>query len=374
MKARRFILAFSFAAAGVVSATASSFGDVTGVTGSATATVIEYYGTTELERDFNRQSVPETAAAPPVVARAQLDRLDAYENVTAGGQVVAVFDRPNYSGLGTPNDAGLDLGAFSADEATSWFAQGTVSETRKIVLGANEVGGDARRGSRGRVRSRLVLSGVLLILSSQADADLSQVEARFRFTVVQRETGRDPVELLTGSAALVGGANGAVELVRGAGALSGSFLPLLDAPAVIPELPIVKALPFTGLNIPYEYEAGVGEEFELELSIEAHVQTIPGGTGAAAVFGTPLEGLASVLGRVKQSDLGDRVAAAIAKQVDTTGAAYQDAGNAATLFSPFSACGLLGMETLAAGVIVGGVSVRRFRRGLLARGARRTGY
>jgi len=371
MKARRLIWTFSFSAAVVLSASASLSGDVTEVTGSATATVIEYNGTVELERDYNLASVPETASAPPVVARAQLDRLDKDEFVTAGGQVVAVFDRPNFSGLGTPNDAGLDLGAFSEDNETGWFVQGTVNETRTVVLGANEVGSSQLSGGRGRVRSRLVLSGVLLILSSHAGADLSQVEARFRFTIVQRETGREPVELLTGSVALVGGPDGSVEVVRGAGALSSVFLPLVEAPEIIPELPIVKAVPFAGVNIPYEYEAAVGEAFDLELSVEAHVQTMPGGTGAAAVFGVPVEGLSSVLARVKRSDLGARVASAIGKQVDTTGRAYEDAGGGGVpwLFSPFSMCGLLGAETLITGVVVGGFSLKRARRRLQARGA-----
>lgn len=362
MKAARLVITALIAASAVVPTSLSA--EVRSVTGSATATVIEYNGTVEVERDFNRESVPLTVLAPPAIARGQLDRLDAYDDVTAAGQVVAILDRPNYSGTGTPNDAGLDMGAFSDDNVTSWFVQGTVSETRTVVLGAGEVGGDVRWGARGRVRSRVVLSGVLLILSSQANLDLSQVEARFRFAIVQRETGRDPVELVTGAVALVGGPSGAVDVVRSPGALSGTFLPLLDAPEIIPELPLVKALPFTGINIPYEYEAVVGEAFELELSVEAHVQTIPGGTGAAAIFGSPVEGLSSVLQRVKQSDLGARVAAAISRQVDTTGKAYKDAGegNAATLFSPFSACGLLGMETLVAGAGAGAwLGLRRRR-------------
>ncbi len=350
MKAATLVIVIFLTGLSALLAPASLSAEVISVTGSATATVIEYSGTVEVERDYHRESVPQTISVPPAVARAQLDRLDSEGDVTAGGQVVTILHRPNYTGTGAPNDAGLDMGSFSDDDVTSWFVQGMVSETRTVVLRAGEVGGDTRWGNRGRVRSRVLLSGVLLILSSRADVDLSQVEARFRFSVIQRSPGRDAVELVSGAVGLVGGPNGAVEVIRAPGALSGAFLPLLDAPEIIPELPVVKAVPFTGVNIPYEYEAVVGEAFELELSVEAHVQTIPGGTGAAAVFGAPMDGLASVLQRVKQSDLGKRVAAAVSKQVDTTGQAYVDVagGNPGAMLSPFSVCGLRGIETLVA--------------------------
>lgn len=340
----------------LLSQAAPVWGEIKEITGSATATVIQYNGVVEVQRDFSQEQVPQTSSSPPVTARARLDHLLQGGDTTAAGQVITLFDAPNSSGFGTPNDAGLDIAAFSADDATGWFAQGSVSERRTIVLRQGEINNGLGSGNRGRVKSRVVLSGLLLILSSNAEQDLSDVEVRFRFQVLRSVGDEEQVEVLGGSLALVGGPGGTVELQRGAGALANTFLPVFDASSVVPEVPLVRVVALTGLDIPYEYEAVAGQAFDLELLVDAQVQTIPGGTGAAAVFGLPQEGLPSIFERVKQSDAGWRLATAMGELVDTTGKAYVNGDGASA--SPVSGltpvCGLVGMEAAAAPLAAGG--------------------
>ena len=68
-------------------------------------------------------------------------------------------------------------------------------------------------------------------------------------------------------------------------------------------------------------DVDAGEPFDLALTASVQVRAIPGGTGAAAVFGVPQDGLGSVLQRVKRDDRGRELERLIAERVDTTGAA-----------------------------------------------------
>jgi hypothetical protein len=217
---------------------------------------------------------------------------------------------------------------------------------RTLVLSSADVGGEVTRGMRTTVSSRVLLSGVMLLTSEDPTQDLTGLEVVFRFTVTQRRPNVDPVELLTGSITLAGGPDGTVELPVATGALAGVFLPLVEFPDLLEELPLVEAVPFTGIELPFEYDIVVGEEFDLELSVEAEAHAVPGGTGAAATFGLPQEGLASVIERVKQPDLGQRLVSMISERVDTTGEAYANGGASQPWPFLFPACGLMGFEVV----------------------------
>ncbi|MBN2563126.1 MAG: hypothetical protein JXQ75_19555 [Phycisphaerae bacterium] len=337
--------------------TAPAWAEIKEITGSATTTIVQYNGILEIQKDFNREAVPLTTPAPPAVARARLDRLLENGEVTAAGQAVALFDAPVFGGTGPPNDAGLDLGAFSDDSFTSWFVEGTVSEKRTIVLSAADVWEEQPQGQlptepppgeSARVESRVILSGVMLITAMDPHRDLSGVEVRLTFSVTHRPEEEEPFPVLEGGVVLVGGQDGRVEVREATGALAGVPLPVIGLPELGAELPLVGAIMFTGIELPYTYDVVFGEPFDLTLAVQSQVLTIPGGTGAAAVFGLPQEGLASVFDRVKKDDRGQRLAEAISQHVDTTGQTYQEQGGVSPAPFPFvfPLCGGMGFEVV----------------------------
>jgi hypothetical protein len=201
----------------------------------------------------------------------------------------------------------------------------------------------------------------MLVLAGSATQDLSDVEVRLRIQVTQHTSNDQLIEVLGGEIALVGGPDGSIDVVRGPGAFAGISPQVVDMAEVIPALPLVRAVVFTGLQLPYEYEAVAGEPFDLELSVQTLIQATPGGTGAAATFGTPQEGLASVLQRVKQSDMGQQLTAALAEKVDTTGVAYAEGNGDWASASSLPMCGMMGMEIAVVTPVLAGCWLNRVR-------------
>jgi len=342
-------------------------GEIRDISGWATATVVQYHQGEEVQRDFSQETVPLTTPVPPAVVRARLDRLASENDVTAAGQAVAVLDNPNLGVLGTPNDVGIDIGAFSDDPVSSWLVEGAVTERRLVVIGPNEVGGDFGRGARAEVESRVLVSGVMLITATNATMDLSGVEVRLEIAVTRSThvegaldqsplnglgsaQGQIPDEehdiLLEGTVVLAGGLDGLVEIEDPTGAFENVPLDVVDFFSIPRELPLVQAILFTGLELPYKYEIIVGEPFVLELSVRSQVLAAPDGTGAAAVFGLPQDILGSVFERVKRDDRGRRLAAMISEYVDTTGQAYLEPTKPAPVLPFFPLCGGVGFEAI----------------------------
>ncbi len=346
--------------------------DVLGVTGDATARVVQLDQGTEVQTDFSRDAVPAINATLPAVAEALLEESTTEGDTLALGRVRSILLEPNLSGIGNPSDVGIDLGAFADDSSTSWQVNGQVAETRTIVISAREAGGNLRVGSRETFRSRVLLSGIMLISSKSEMTDLSGALVNLRVVVLQRfpdEEGHEPVSVLSGSVSLAGGTNGTVHVDQAGGCFEGLSLPIIEFPSVLPELPVVRALVFTGLQLPYEYSAVVGRSFVLELQVTVDLETIPGGMGAGAAFGLPPEGLASVFAKTKGMEtVGQRLAAMIAEKVDTTGKAYLEAEQATTsVFPLLPACGVSAPFAAAVtAVCLIGTNVRR-RRPKLAR-------
>jgi hypothetical protein len=353
---RRLVVATALIAG--VSA-APSRADVLGVEGSATALVVQLNGGNPIQTDFSHEIVPQTQPEPPVVASARLDRLLSDGSVTAAGQALAVFDRPAVLDQGTNNDAGLDLGAYSDDTVTEWLVDGAVSTVRFLQFSAADLDAQVTVGGVAQLRSRLLLSGVMLITAADSSRDLTGASVHFSFSVTLRQQGRPTTVLLSAEVNLVGGPNGTAELKNAAGDLAGVFLQIVDFTDQIPELPVVLALPFAGMNFPYTYEIIVGQPFELELAVQSEIVTLPDGVGAAAVFGAPQEGLASVLSRVKGDDRGRRLSEAIARRVDTTGQAYADTPVDAALPSATAVpmCGMMNLEAAGLLLVAGLVGV-----------------
>lgn len=302
----------------------AAWAGVNSIAGTSEVRVSQYQNSQLVQTDFNFEGLPETKLEPPLVARGRLDRLLSPNEVIAAGQGVAIMYAPNLTGFGNPSDVGIDIGAFTdgADTTTSWITTATVSQRRNITLSPAEIGEQSLLATTGQVRSRVLLSGVMLITSESTSKDLTGLDVGLIFNVIRRQAGREDTVPAAGEIALVGGPNGAVTVQRRAGALNNVTIPVADLNAVVPDAPLVKAILFQGVEFPYEYDFNFNEPFELELKVTATIMTQPGGVGALATFGTPAEGLGAILDRVKQNDSGKKLIAAINERVDTTGEAY----------------------------------------------------
>ncbi len=340
--------------------------EITEITGSASANVVEFVDGVEVQSDFNQNIVPLTTPQPPATAIAKLDRLSQAHELTASAQVLAILDDPNRAGLANPNDVGLDLGAFSNNLTSSWFAEGTVDETRTIVFSPAEAGG-LSLGADAVAASRIVLSGVLIITAEDMTKDLTGTEVTFNISLSKRQQDEPAQSLIEGQLVFTGGPNGQANITSATGVFAGAFLPIIDFLGELDGLPNVRAIPIAGMQMPYEYPYIVGTPFDLDLTVSSQVRTTPDGVGAAAVFGLPPDGLASILSRVKKDDRGTQLANRIAQEVDTTGAAYVGAPTAPLLF-PF--CGALGVETIGA-LLVGVAFITTARRRKTGRCLRR---
>lgn len=345
----------------------SARAEVTQIVGSARARVVQFGPNIPTETDSSVSTVPTTVPNPPAIAEAELNRVQPEGDLTAGGSAMAVFQPPNLSGIGLPNDVGFDLGCFTDDNETTWLVEGVVSERRTIVLDSNQSGTDIVVGPTERARSRILLSGVMLVTSLDPVRDLSGVEIELNISITKFDEMATPPseEVLAGRIILRGGPLGEVSVAESTGAFANVSPPVLDFSALVVNLPLVKSIIFAGVELPYEYDYRPNRPFDLELEVSSQIRNIPGGTGGAAVFGLPQSGLGNILTRVKNDDRGDQLEAVISEQVDTTGAAYQ---GGVSIPSLFPACGLFGIESALTICAAGGlVRLRRRRRNRHAR-------
>lgn len=316
------------------------------ITGSSSASVTLFEYGSPIQDDFEQAIVPQTVALPPALSRARLEHVLQDGHIDAAGQVVALFDQPDFFGAGSPNDVGLDLGAFSDVESLTWDVSGSVQETRTLVFGPGEIGGDLFFGGLTQLDSTLFLSGILLVTSIDPSSDLTGVEARLSLKLAQHLPGQPSVLLVEGEVILSGGPNGTASISLATGVFANVPLVVSDFSLTLDNLPVAWALPFPGLEFPYQYDFVENEPFDLDLTVTCQVHTHAGGSGASAVFGLPPAALGAVLAKVKEDDRGLQLMDAITQHVDTTGVSYIGTGGSAFPFSIFfPACGFLGIES-----------------------------
>jgi hypothetical protein len=342
-------------------------GEVLEIAGTATTTIVQSQGGSEVQRDFSQEIVPLTTPFPPAVARAQLDHLLPDGQVTAASQAVAILHAPNLGGLGPPNDVGFDIAAFSDDTVTSWNVTGLVTEKRTIIMRPIELGEDTHAGDLVTARSQVVLSGVMLITSLDSNNDLSGAEVRLRIRIDLLAADQQSLTVLDGEIVLSGGSAGTAVISQASGAFAEAPLRVDDFLNFPGDPAVVRAIFFGDLfgplHLPYEYEVVAGQPFDLALTVECRMQVAPDKIGASAVFGLPQDGLASVFGRVKRPDVGQRIAAIVSEHVDTTGQAYQQDTRPSPWLFPFffPFCGAAGFE-MSGLMVLGGWLLRGPRR------------
>jgi len=341
------------------SLTASAGAAIKSVTSQVSAEVTQHAnGGGTLQSDVAQQSFPGQVTTPPAIARARLDQFDTGGSLVGSAQVASIFTQPVFPlFLQPPSDIGLDVAGFSNDHHSYWSASGSGVETRTIVMSASELSGVYLPGDIATLRSRVVISGAMLIASLNSGQDLSGASVKFQFSVTQRRPNAGETTPIFGSMTVTGGPNGTIT-TQGEGIMALQRPPVVDFNGVIPELPQVKAILFTGMTFPYEYEIAVDETFELQLIVGADIVTRDDGVGCAAIFGTPQVGMGEIFQRTRNSDSGVRLQEAVSAEVDTTGAAYVQPAAAPTP----GICGLFGANATLLGIVTMAAFVAAKRR------------
>ncbi|MCK6484829.1 MAG: hypothetical protein HUU22_08240 [Phycisphaerae bacterium] len=344
------------------------------VTAQVSSEVQEVFMGTVLQSDQTTLDYPGSVMTSPVTAITRLDRLAPDDSIVSGAQGITVFNDPRLLGLIVANDFGMDLASFSATPNSGWVVNGTASERRTIAFRQAEVG--ALPGQPVQVTSTLFLSGVLTLSASDAQHDLTGCSSTMQFTLTLVRTGQANQALVTGSATLTGGPNGAVTLAT-TGVIDPAQHPLTNLDNTILPLPLLRAVTFSSSRaadqFQYQYTVNVDEQFELVLDFSASLTTTPDGAGGSCVFGLPQISFADIISRVQNSDAGQKAQDQISSLVDTTGSDRPD--EPATRVTPIpllfalpQLCGVLGLES--ALMLLGGACLMR-RAGRVRGGRRR---
>ncbi len=324
----------------VLTAAPPATAEIRELRGRAETLIIQRLDGAEIQRDFSQESLPGTTAVLPLLSQARLEKIEA-EEVLGAGQGVSLLRRlpVGYT------DVGMDLGAFSEDSSTSWYGSTAVTETRVILLNAADLPEARNPGDSAVVPAHIRLSGIMLITAMANVVDLSGTEVRLNVSVTRRDEQSGAALVLDGEVRLVGGPGRDVRVERATGAFAPTPPAVAALPELTPEMPLVRAVLFTGQELQYDYPATAGQPFELELNTRVQVFTAGVGVGAAAAFGNPVDGLPSILQKTRRADAARRLVEVVQENVDTTGAAYAPPPAALPLWPRL--CGVMGLEALA---------------------------
>ncbi len=327
------------ACAGLMLAAVPATAEIRELRGQAETLIIQRLDGTEVQRDFSQEFLPGTTSILPLITQARLEKVVSVD-VLGAGQGVAILHRLP-SGA---TDVGIDLGAFSEDSSTSWYGSSTVAEIRSIVLAAGDLPGGRAAGDTAVVTGRVRLSGIMLVTATSTTEDLTGAEVWLNLSITQRDAETGSTAVLDGEVRLLGGPGRDVRIGRASGAFAATPPAIAALPELTPDMPLVRAVLFTGQELPYEYSVTAGRPFELELNTRVQVFAVGAGIGTAAAFGNPVEGLPSILEKVKRGEAAGRLVEVVDENVDTTGAAYVQPSVPWPRWPAL--CGVLGLEGL----------------------------
>jgi hypothetical protein len=312
--------------------------DVLEITATADVVVKEFAG--GVERDFVEAAdlYPETVADLPMQVAGRLGDQANAAAVAAQFADPREFDSPN------PQEFAVNLALLSLEGDVAYEGRATVTETRVVRLAAGDF--PARpAGTRVDVLGQFFVDGALVLLAPDRQ-DLSDTSVTLRINVT-RTSDEATETLLEGSVGLVGGPDGAAELVS-AGEFPLTTLIREDLAANVPDFGVFQVLIIPRVRVIYGYAARLEEPFSLTATVEVDSRSAAGGPSVAAVLGTTVDELLDVLELVQ----GKESAAATLAALDAARAEARDAAAARAAGLP--ACGLLGIGPLVLSVTLVG--------------------
>lgn len=313
---------------------------------SASATVSANVHEIRLGAPGAGDSVEQTFPDPASVLPLQIVARHVIDDETAAGLVAAQFSDPNTALTDDTDEFAIDLALSSVTPDASHEAHGAAEEVRQILYAAGELGPEAE-GETVQVRGRLYLDGALAVFADADVTDLTGAHVSFR-VFVEKEADGLTETVFQGTLDLTGGPNRQVST-----SVTGDF-PILgifnaDLTGVDPDLAVFRAAVFPGLIVHYNYDAVVGQPLTLRAKVAVDAANVPGGSGVAAVIGTPVEALPEVISRTRGSAAAQKMVTALVRERESpTGTPLATAQTNYPGPCPcLSACGLLGFEMLA---------------------------
>lgn len=323
---------------GLVAPASAAIQQVTGYTEVSVTRLIN--GSANGTESENHSSPPSTQ---PTVSSGKIDALGTLNAVLGTAAATSVFTDSRTQFGFIPNDAGIDVAAFTVDPTVSFTGHGLSRSTRRILLTGADLNFPTSQPAE--VRSTVFVAGALLLAADTPSRDLSGLYAEVLVRVNQ--VGPHGALVLSGRARLEGQSDGSIVLVR-EGAFQQTSLGVVDLLAVAPQLDVpglglVRVVPFAVVPLDYLYRVTSDQVFDLEATFEVNVQTAPGNSAAAGIFGLPQINLGDSMARVRQDDAGTQIQDEVSELVDTTGRS----GPPAAGFPLFGLCGVLGFESAA---------------------------
>lgn len=314
-------------------AVANTAAEVISVTGSAECDLIE------IVNDTSSRSANDAAAEPgdPFPLRV-VARLFTEKPGPAAGAIAAQFAEPLFD-QANPEEFAINMALNSLGPEVRYDASASLVESRTIQFAPGELGPLAVAGSVQPLQGTLFLDGALSLLAGpNGTGDLSGAFVRLRVTIEQISSDGASLTLFDGGIELRGEGGSAIATVDGE-------FPIADA--VLTELSLIDddfielhILALPDLRFDYDFDAVVGETFELRATVQAEGANRPGDVGVSLVLGTPTDAIQEVMATTK-GDAGATtfLTALESERSDPSGEpAFPDANP--------TLCGLFGLEAL----------------------------
>lgn len=336
------------AAAACLSATASA--EILQIRGSAAVSLQEFRFGAPVSVDQASDRFPETSDVLPLQVLAQLV---SDEPEPAAAAAAAQFADPTELAQPNPEEFAVNMALGSVSPNVRYSGNATLTETRDISLSAEELG--QAEGSTVAVGGRLFLDGALAIYAANTGADLSNSRVTLRVTVEKIGGSVGAGTVFSGTVELVGDSSGGVT-VGSEGDFPTGTLIFSNVGGLIQEFAAFSLLIIPRIEIDYEYDTVVGEQFQLLATVTVDASNTGGDTGVAALLGTPTDALAAVIEATDGQAAATSFLSTIQKERD------DPSGEPAFPEPPqglFGLCGLFGVELGVLGLALAGMKARR---------------
>ncbi len=324
----------------------SAFAEVLAIRGATDVQLQEFLFNEPGDLEEVSEDFPGTSDELPIAAVTKLVALDPEE---AAGSVAALFADPTELDQPNPEEFAMNFALSSVTPHTYYEALAASSEERDIVFSSAEIVG-TQDGDEIELIGRLFLDGALTIFAAESAKDISNVDVTLRVTVTKIASDETETTVFEGTVTLAGAADGQVT-IEADGDLPTDTLVLSDLSVLNPDFGVFQVLIIPPMELDYQYDAVVGEQFTLAAKFQVEGRNDVDGIGCAAIIGTPVDSLNEVIALTADAATANMMQRQIRQE--------RDAPTGTLVFQPqtptFGLCpaaGLFSLGMLAFGIFV----------------------